>query len=234
MLLSVQSRAPGSEAALAELCSLYWYPLYAFVRHRGNAPHDAQDLTQGFFLHLLEHKALAHVDPFKGRFRSFLLASVQNFLCDEADRAGRKKRGGDREFVSIDAQSAEERYRLEPVDYLTAETIFDARWAMTVLEEAMKRLRQQFAASEKTSTLDELAPFLDPTNNGELPSYEEVAAKLRISLSAVKTLIHRLRKQYTGLLREEVGRTVSDALEIDDEIHALCGAIVASEGRLGP
>jgi biotin operon repressor len=110
----------------------------------------------------------------------------------------------------------------------------DARWAMTVLEEAMKRLRQQYAASEKTSTLDELAPFLDPTNNRELPSYEEVAAKLRISLSAVKTLIHRLRKQYTGLLREEVGRTVSDALEIDDEIHALCGAIVASEGRLGP
>jgi RNA polymerase sigma factor (sigma-70 family) len=234
VLLSVQSRAPGSEAALAELCSLYWYPLYAFVRYRGHAPHDAQDLTQGFFLHLLEHKALAHVDPLKGKFRSFLLASVQNFLCDEADRAGRKKRGGDREFVSIDAQSAEERYRLEPVDYLTAETIFDARWAMTVLEEAMKRLRQQYAASEKTSTLDELAPFLDPTNNRELPSYEEVAAKLRISLSAVKTLIHRLRKQYTGLLREEVGRTVSDALEIDDEIHALCGAIVASEGRLGP
>ena len=234
MLLSAQSKAPGSEAALAELCRLYWYPLYAFVRYQGHAPHDAQDLTQSFFLHLLDHKALSHVNPLKGKFRSFLVASVQNFLSDEADRAGRKKRGGDREFVRIDAESAEERYRFEPVDYLTAETIFDARWAMTVLEEAMKRLRRQNAAEEKTSTLEILEPFLDPINNRELPSYDQVAIELHVSLSAVKTLIHRLRKQYTGLLREEVGRTVSDPGEIDDEIHALCGALVASEGRLSP
>jgi RNA polymerase sigma factor (sigma-70 family) len=235
VLLSAQSKAPGSEAALAELCRLYWYPLYAFVRYRGYAPDDAQDLTQGFFLHLLEHKALSHVDPLKGKFRSFLAASVQNFLSDEADRAGRKKRGGDREFVRIDAESAEERYRLEPVDYLTAETIFDARWAMTVLEEAMKRLRREYAAEEDTFTLKAVEPFLDPINNNrDLPSYEEVANELQVSLSAVKTIIHRLRKQYTGLLREEVGRTVSDPREIDDEIHALCGALVASEGRLDP
>ena len=234
MLLSAQSKAPGSEAALAELCRLYWYPLYAFVRYQGHAPHDAQDLTQSFFLHLLDHKALSHVNPLKGKFRSFLVASVQNFLSDEADRAGRKKRGGDREFVRIDAESAEERYRFEPVDYLTAETIFDARWAMTVLGEAMKRLRRQYAAEEKTSTLEILEPFLDPINNRELPSYDQVAIELHLSLSAVKTLIHRLRKQYTGLLREEVARTVSDPGEIDDEIHALCGALVASEGRLSP
>ena len=234
VLLSAQSKAPGSEAALAELCRLYWYPLYAFVRYQGHAPHDAQDLTQSFFLHLLDHKALSHVNPLKGKFRSFLVASVQNFLADEADRAGRKKRGGDREFVRIDAESAEERYRFEPVDYLTAETIFDARWAMTVLREAMKQLRRQYAAEEKTSTLEILEPFLDPINNRELPSYDQVAIELHVSLSAVKTLIHRLRKQYTGLLREEVARTVSDPGEIDDEIHALCGALVASEGRLSP
>ena len=234
MLLSAQSKAPGSEAALAELCRLYWYPLYAFVRYQGHAPHDAQDLTQSFFLHLLDHKALSHVNPLKGKFRSFLVASVQNFLSDEADRAGRKKRGGDREFVRIDAESAEERYRFEPVDYLTAETIFDARWAMTVLREAMKQLRRQYAAEEKTSTLEILEPFLDPINNRELPSYDQVAIELHVSLSAVKTLIHRLRKQYTGLLREEVARTVSGPGEIDDEIHALCGALVASEGRLSP
>ena len=234
MLLSAQSKAPGSEAALAELCRLYWYPLYAFVRYQGHAPHDAQDLTQSFFLHLLDHKALSHVNPLKGKFRSFLVASVQNFLSDEADRAGRKKRGGDREFVRIDAESAEERYRFEPVDYFTAETIFDARWAMTVLREAMKQLRRQYAAEEKTSTLEILEPFLDPINNRELPSYDQVAIELHVSLSAVKTLIHRLRKQYTGLLREEVARTVSDPGEIDDEIHALCGALVASEGRLSP
>jgi RNA polymerase sigma factor (sigma-70 family) len=232
VLLSAQSKAPGSQAALAELCRLYWYPLYAFVRYRGHAPHDAQDLTQSFFLHLLEHKALARVDPLKGKFRSFLVASVQNFLSDDADRGRRKKRGGDREFVRIDA--AEERYRLEPVDYLTAETIFDARWAMTVLKEAMSRLRREYAAGEKTSTLETLEPFLNPIYNRELPSYEEVASELQISLSAVKTLIHRLRKQYTGLLRKEVGRTVSDPGEIDDEIHALCGALVASEGRPSP
>ena len=234
MLLSAQSKAPGSEAALAELCRLYWYPLYAFVRYQGHAPHDAQDLTQSFFLHLLDHKALSHVNPLKGKFRSFLVASVQNFLSDEADRAARKKRGGDREFVRIDAESAEERYRFEPVDYLTAETIFDARWAMTVLREAMKQLRRQYAVEEKTSTLEILEPFLDPINNRELPSYHQVAIELHVSLSAVKTLIHRLRKQYTGLLREEVARTVSDPGEIDDEIHALCGALVASEGRLSP
>jgi RNA polymerase sigma-70 factor (ECF subfamily) len=174
------------------------------------------------------------VDPLKGKFRSFLVASVQNFLSDEADRARRKKRGGDREFVYMDAESVEERYRLEPVEYLTAETIFDARWAMTVLGEAMSRLHREYSAGEKTSTLETLEPFLDPINNRELPSYEQVAIELQISLSAVKTLIHRLRKQYTGLLREEVGRTVSDPGEIDDEIHALCAALVASEGRLSP
>jgi RNA polymerase sigma-70 factor (ECF subfamily) len=234
VLLSAQSEAPGSQAALAQLCSLYWYPLYGFVRYRGHAPHDAQDLTQSFFQHLLEHKALSHVDPLKGKFRSFLVASMQNFLSDEADRVRCRKRGGDREFVHIEAESAEERYRLEPVDYLTAETMFDARWAMTVLGEALSRLRQEYAAGKKASTLEALEPFLDPINNRELPRYEQVASELQISLSAVKTLIHRLRKQYAGLLREEVGRTVSDPGEIDDEIHSLCNALVASEGRLDP
>jgi biotin operon repressor len=198
VLLSAQSKAPGSQAAVVELCRLYRYPLYAFVRYRGHAPHDAQ--------------------------RKF---------CTNADRAGSKKRGRDREFESIDAQRAKERYRLEPVDYLTAETIFDARWAMAVLEEAMNRLRQN-AAGKKASMLEKLEPFLDLTNKIELPSYEKVAAELQISHRAVKTLIHRLRKQYTALLREEVGRTVSDSVEIDDEIHALCGAIVGSEGRIDP
>jgi hypothetical protein len=121
---------------------------------------------------------LSHVDPLKGKFRSFLVASVQNFLSDEADRARRKKRGGDREFVCMDAESVEERYRLEPVEYLTAETIFDARCAMTVLGEAMSRLHREYSAGEKPSTLETLEPFLDPINNRELPSYEQVAIEL--------------------------------------------------------
>ena len=136
--------------------------------------------------------------------------------------------------MRMDTESAEERYQLESVDHLRAETIFDARWAMTVLGEAMSRLRWAYAAGEKTSTLEMLESFLDPINNRELPSYEQVASQLQISLSAAKTLIHRLRMQYTSILREEVGRTVPDPAEIDDEIHSVCEALVASEGRLSP
>jgi RNA polymerase sigma factor (sigma-70 family) len=216
------------------LCRLYWYPLYIFARRRGHSPDDAKDLTQGFFLHVVEHRALTGVDRLKGRFRSFLLASFQNHLSDAGDHARRLKRGGDKEFVYLDAEEAEERYRLEPVEFLTAEKIFDARWAMTVLGEALKQLHQEYATAGKTSTFEALKAFLDPNNSITPPSYDEVANRLQVTTGAVKTLIHRLRKRYTALLREEVGRTVSDPAEIDEEIHALCDALVASEGRLGP
>ncbi len=219
---------------MAELCRLYWYPLYIFARRRGHSPEDAQDLTQGFFLHLLERRALTGVDRLKGKFRSFLLASFQNHLSDVGDRARRYKRGGDKEFVRLDAEGAEERYRREPVEFLTAEKIFDARWAMTVLGEALKRLRQEYATAGKTSTFEALRVFLDPNSSTAPPSYDEVANRLELSTGGVKTLIHRLRKRYTALLKEEVGRTVSDPSEIDEEIHALCEAVIASEGRLGP
>jgi hypothetical protein len=170
----------------------------------------------------------------KGKFRSFLLASFQNHLSDQIDRTRRLKRGGDKEFVRLDAEEAEERYQLEPVEFLTAEKIFDARWAMTVLGEARKQLSQEYATAGKTSTFEALKVFLDPNNAITPPSYDEVANRIQVTTGAVKTLIHRLRKRYTALLREEVGRTVSDPSEIDEEIHALCDALVASEGRLGP
>jgi RNA polymerase sigma factor (sigma-70 family) len=229
---AAQSQTPGGQSALAQLCRNYWYPLYLFARRRGHSPDDAQDLTQGFFLHLLEQRALASVDRLKGKFRSFLLASFQNHLSDQIDRARRLKRGGGKEFVELDAEEAEERHRLEPVECLTAEKMFDARWALTLLAEALNRLRQESATEGKTSTFEALKVFLDPVNSRAPPSYEEVANRLQVSTGAVKTLIHRLRKRYTALLREEVGRTVSDPAEIDDEIHALCEALVASEGRL--
>jgi RNA polymerase sigma factor (sigma-70 family) len=234
VMRAAQSQAQGGQSALAELCRLYWYPLYIFARRRGHSPDDAQDLTQGFFLHLLEHRALTRVDRLKGKFRSFLLASFQNHLSDAVDRARRLKRGGDKKFVQLDAEDAEERYRREPVEFLTAEKIFDARWAMTVLGEALKQLRQEYATAGKTSTFEALKVFLDPNNSIAPPSYDEVANRLKVSTGGVKTLIHRLRKRYTALLREEVGRTVSNPAEIDEEIHALCDALVASEGRLGP
>jgi RNA polymerase sigma factor (sigma-70 family) len=234
VMRAAQSQAQGGQSALAELCQLYWYPLYIFARRRGCSPDDAQDhLTQGFFLHVVAHRALTGVDRLKGKFRSFLLASFQNHLSDAGDRARRLKRGGDKEFVHLDAEEAEERYRLEPVEFLTPEKMFDARWAMTVLGEALKQLRQEYASAGKTSTFEALKAFLDPNNSIAPPSYDEVANQLQVTTGAVKTLIHRLRKRYTALLREEVGRTVSDPAEIDEEIHALCEALIASEGRLG-
>jgi len=231
-MTAAQSRAEGGHAALSELCQLYWYPLYCFVRHRGYSPHDAQDLTQGFFLHLLEHRALSRVDRLKGKFRSFLLASLQNYLCNESKRAQSFKRGGGYAFVSMDWEGAENRYRLEPVDHLTAEKIFDARWAMSLLNQVMSNLCEQYKAQHKAPTFEALKVYLGIGDSKGVPSYDEVAKTLEVGVPAVKTLIYRLRKQYTAILREEVGRTVSDPAEIEDEIRALCDALIASEGRM--
>jgi RNA polymerase sigma factor (sigma-70 family) len=234
VMVSAQSQAAGGRAALSELCRIYWYPLYSFVRRRGYSPHDAQDLTQGFFLYLLEHRALTQVDRLKGKFRSFLLASFQNYLSNEAQRARSLKRGKEYEFVSLDWENAENRYRLEPADYLTAEKIYDARWAMTLLNHVMLALERAYAAEGKTSTFQALEIFLRFGDSRPSPSYEELSEKLGVSIGGVKTLVHRLRKRYSQLLREEVARTVSDPAEIDNEIHALCDALIAAEGRMNP
>jgi DNA-directed RNA polymerase specialized sigma24 family protein len=224
VLLSAQSQAPGFQAALGELYRIYWYPLYAYVR----------DLTQGFFLHLLEHKTLARADQLKGKFRSFLLGSLQNYLSTEADRARCLKRGGGIEFVALDIQDAEDRYKLEPVDAVTPEKVFAARWAMALLGEAMNRLRQEYAIGHNVAAFDTLKVFLEVGNGKEPPTYEQAAAALQVSVGAVKTLIHRLRKQYAASVRETIGRTVSTPAEIDAEIHELCEALVVAEGWILP
>jgi RNA polymerase sigma factor (sigma-70 family) len=234
VLLSAQSQAPGFQVALGELYKIYWYPLYAYVRRRGHTSEETQDLTQGFFLHLLEHKTLGRADPLKGKFRSFLLGSLKNYLSSEAERARCLKRGGEVEFISLNLQDAENRYRLEPIDTLTPDKVFAARWAVALLGEAMKRLRREYATPKKAATLDVLKAFLDVENSKAPPSYEEAAATLQVSLGAVKTLIHRLRKQYTVLVREEVERTVSEPGDVDAEIHELCEALVVAEGRIVP
>jgi RNA polymerase sigma factor (sigma-70 family) len=234
VMVSAQSQAAGGKAALSELCRIYWYPLYSFVRRRGSSPHDAQDLTQGFFLHLLEHRALTQVDRLKGKFRSFLLASFQNYLSNEAQRARSLKRGKEYEFVSLDWENAENRYRLEPADYLTAEKIYDARWAMTLLNHVMLALERGYATEGKTSTFQALEIFLRFGDSRPSPSYEELSEKLGVSIGGVKTLVHRLRKRYSQMLRDEVARTVSDPADIDNEIHALCDALIAAEGRMNP
>jgi RNA polymerase sigma factor (sigma-70 family) len=232
ILVAAESRIPGSDAALAELCRLYWYPLYAFARRRGTDPHDAQDLTQGFFLHLLEHRALKQAHPLKGKFRSFLLTSFKNFASDEAARARCQKRGGDREFIVLDSEDAEHRYQMEPAEHLTAEKIFDARWAMTLLAHAVERLRQEYSDRGEGPRFEVLKVFVGVEGGTNPPSYEQISQSLQVSLAAAKTLIHRFRKRYTVILREEIGRTVSEPAAIDQEIHALCDALIDTEGRL--
>jgi RNA polymerase sigma factor (sigma-70 family) len=231
IMVAAQDDTGAGKAALTKLCQLYWYPLYAFARRRGYSPHDAQDLTQGFFLQILENRTFARADQLKGKFRSFLLTCFQNYLSVEAQRARSQKRGGDREFVFLDMENAESRYELEPRDQLTAQKIFDARWAVTLLGTAMTRLREQYEIQGKLAIFESLKPFLDPAKSSEPLSYEQAANALGVGVGAAKTLIHRLRKQYSALVREEIGRTVSDPREVDQEIHALCEALIAAEGR---
>lgn len=231
---AADSTSSQNQEALAQLCTRYWYPIYAYARRRGFDAHDSQDLTQSFFQHLLEQNALNRATPARGRFRTFLLASFQNHISHAQEKARAVKRGGGFQLVSLDAEAAEDRYRREPADYLTAEKIFDARWAMNVLAKAMRRLGEEYALQSKTVTFKALKSFLDPVNAETSPSYEQASDVLRVSLGAVKTLIHRLRKRYIVLLREEVGCTVSDPAEIDEELRGLCEALIFSEGRLDP
>jgi hypothetical protein len=195
------------------------------------SPEDAQDLAQGFILHLIERKTLSRVDRSKGKFRSFLLASLQNYPSNEAQRARCVKRGGKAEIIYLDIEGAEDRSGIEPVEALTPGKIFYARWAMALLGEAMNRLNRKYLAQGKTTTFEE---FLDPINSKELPTYEDVADRLKISVGSVKTLIHRLRKQYTAFVREEISRTISDSVDVDAELHELCEALIAAEGRIMP
>jgi len=228
VLRACHDQAPEGQAALAELCRIYWYPLYAHARRRGYNPEDAQDLTQGFFLHLIEHEALVQVDSDKGKFRSFLLASLNHFLSGTYRRENAIKRGGGQELFSLDVADAEARYQVEPADQLSAEQIFDARWAMSLLNEAMRQLKENYA--DKSQTFEVLKTFLLP--GSQTVSYEQAAATLAVSLPAVKTLIHRLRQQYTALLRQEVARTVANQIEVDEEIHYLCDVLVKANGQL--
>ena len=232
MLEAARSGATHGPEALARLCERYWHPLYAFARRRGNPPDDAQDLVQGFFEHLIESRALGTIDQAKGRFRSFLLASFQNFSFTTQRRAHAEKRGGRAQMVWIDWKDAESRVDLEPAAGLTPETVFDARWAFELLRRATQRLEQEQAARGKARIFTTLRPFLgDEGTRGEL-SYEQAARTLNVGLPALKTLIHRLRRRHAQLLREEVAQTVLNPDDVESELHALCEALVAAGGRV--
>ncbi len=214
--------SPHSAQALETLCRTYWYPLYAFVRRQGCSPEDAQDLTQGFFARLLEKHYLGQVEPQKGKFRCFLLAAMRHFLSDQRDREHTVKRGGGLAHLSLDAQDAEARYRLEPVDRLDAERIYERRWAMTLLDRALSRLRDETIAVGKAETFESLQDFV--AGESEV-SCGEVAARLGLTESAVKSLLHRLRVRYRALVREEIAQTVADPAEVDAEIRHLIAAV---------
>ena len=214
--------ARGREA-LAKLCQVYWYPLYAFVRRQGHGPHDAQDLTQEFFLRLLEKDYLGNVDRSKGKFRSFLLAALRHFLSKEWARAKTLKRGGGHALVSFDALSAEDRYRREREDDVTPEKLFERRWALTLLDQVLTRLREEYERTGRGSLFEQLQGCL--TGDSDALPYAELAARLNMTQGAVKVAVHRLRQRYRGVLRDEIAQTVADPAEIDDEIRQLFSAL---------
>jgi DNA-directed RNA polymerase specialized sigma24 family protein len=227
---SVVRRAVGTDdasapQALAALCEAYWYPIYAYVRRSGYGPHDAEDLTQGFFERLLEKNVLASADPGKGKLRTFLLACAEHFLADERDRATAKKRGAHL-LTSFDAARAEERYSAEPTDALSPDRLFQRRWALTILEYSLELLAEEFAAQDKADVFETLRPFLgfgaDPARR-----YDEIAAAMGTPVGTLKNQVFRLRKRWRELLFEQVAMTLDNPTpdEIKGELTELLGCV---------
>ncbi|MHC1767237.1 MAG: RNA polymerase sigma factor [Verrucomicrobiia bacterium] len=210
---------PQAAAALEELCRTYWYPLYACVRRRGHQPQDAQDLTQGFFAALLAGNYVAKADRERGRFRTFLLTAFDNFLHNEHDRATALKRGGGREIISWEEHTAEGRYAQEPAGGLSPEQVYEKRWATTLLERVLARLRAEFDHAKRLELFDQLKPHL--WGEDEATPYAQLAASFGMTVSALKVTVHRLRRRYREVLREEIAQTVADTTEIDGEIQYL-------------
>jgi RNA polymerase sigma-70 factor (ECF subfamily) len=210
---------PEATAALAKLCQTYWYPLYSCVRRHGRSPEDAQDLTQAFFEKLIARNQISLADRERGRFRTFLLRSLENFLHNEHEKASTKKRGGGQTIISWDAQSAEERYNSEPTTDLSPAEWFDRRWASTLITETLHRLRRELSMTGRVELFDRLEPNLwgDDTST----PYAEIAASLDMTAVAVKVTMHRLRARFRTLLREEIAHTVADPGEVEDELQRL-------------
>jgi len=218
-----RSDSTHARVALEKLCRAYWPPIYAFVRRQGHNPHDAQDLTQEFFARLLGKNYLADVDRAKGRFRSFLLASLKHFLANEWDKARAQKRGGGQVLIPIDAASVESSCGFEPADLTTAEKTYERRWALTLLDQVLRRLRADYARDGKENLFEQLKPTL--TEASRTVGYAEIAVRLNSSEGAVKVAVHRLRQRYRELLRAEIGETVATPGEVEDEIRNLFAAL---------
>ena len=216
-------RAPQAREALTALCNAYWYPLYAYIRSRGHAPEQAQDLTQDFFAYVLERDLLTKADPDRGRFRSFLRTICGRYLADWNDRQNAAKRGGGRTGLPIDARDAEGRYAREPSHELTAERIFDRSWALTLLGRVLDQLGREYDDAGRPETFEELRVVL--THGPQAVPYATIASRLGIREGAVRVAVHRLRRRYGALLRQEIAATVDDPAEVDDEIRDLFNAL---------
>lgn len=208
-----------AEEALALLCATYWYPLYVYVRRNGHNAEDAEDLTQAFFASLLEKRGLETVRREKGKFRSFLLASLKNFLANDWDKRRSAKRGGKYSIISWDDTSAESRYLREPFHDVTPERIYEQTWALTVIEKVMQRLRKEYAVGGKAALFAALQPHL---TGGAEPAAAEIGAKFDMKEGAVRMAVLRMRRHFAYLLREEIAQTVSGPEELDDELRHLC------------
>lgn len=225
---TVVSQAGGANSedsaqALEQLCRTYWYPIYYFARRRGLSQHDAEDITQGFFMHLLERDAIGRASQERGRFRTFLLTSFSNFQAHEHEKAVALKRGGGQQIIHFEALDAETRYQHEPASYLSPERIFDQKWATSLLDQVMQNLQREYAAAGKAEWFDLLKTVLWG-ERGEF-GYPKIAAELGSTEGAVKVAVHRLRARYREALRQEVANTLARAEDVDDELRHLLAAL---------
>jgi len=223
VLSASQPESAHYHQALESLCRTYWFPLYAYLRRHGYDTHQAEDHTQAFLAALMEKHSLRLAEPKRGKFRSFLLAALKHFIANERARAGAQKRGGGRHALSLDCGDAEALYALEPRDELSPEKLFERSWAMTVLDRAMTRLRAEATSANKQEQFDCLKLYL--TASEKLAAYREAAARLGTTEGAVKVAVHRLRRRYRELLRDEIAHTVASKDQIDEEIRHLFAAL---------
>ena len=219
VLTAGHSDTTHARAALEKLCQTYWYPLYAYVRRRGHSPADAQDLTQAFFARLLERNWVGRADQQKGRFRSFLLSALNHFLADEWDRVRAQKRGGGVAPLPLQFDTAETRYGHEPADQVTPESSYERRWALTLLDEVLHRLRSEYEQEGRAELFAALHPCLVGDRTSQ--PYAELAVELGVSEGTVKSAVHRLRQRYRQLLRDEIAQTVAESGEVDEELRHL-------------
>lgn len=223
LVTRVREGGPVRQSALEELCRLYWYPIYAFLRRKGHPRHDAEDLTQGFFLKLLNDDSFDAAQADKGRLRTFLLCALDRHLADQQRRAGAQKRGGGRQVISFEELRAEERYAHEPQDARSPEWLFTQAWAHLLLDGVREKLRESFADTGRAGVFETLLPFL--LGDDDPPSYREVARKLDSSETAVRLLVFRARTKFRELLRDEVARTVESPGEVAGEMEWLKGVL---------